>query len=870
MPPPKLTKLDPTSAREDTSVTLSGSGFGERTAASAVRFAFPEPNATAVAATVTSWKAEAIEAIVPKLASFGSGGELDVTVATGGGVSDPLTFVLLEASRPAIAALEPPARGLPGKEVAVHGTGFGRRTSESAVLFAPEPRNGADAPGDVAAGIVAWSPNEITVVIPSLVDLNGAGPKRVVVRTPWGRSDPADFVLGELPTIRTLDRSPSPGARMTVEGAAFGDEPGELRLTTVFEVDDPNSTPHVVVPPVLSWEAERIVVRIPELGVLGTTGPKDVTIETEWGVSDPERIVVESRASITTHTRVEPHARTSDVDRSMSLGLEAQVADALWLVGRQWQLLELEGEDAGSPVEARVRGACARLARWQPFTGEPEDLPAGVPLEAVVERERVLAERAPGVAPFGDVRLSAEAGLQLLRILDVHLADPKKADTYRKRFLKDFPLKAATEQALDAESRRFLAVMAERAPDGSRLYAELQSSLPPTSERPAKPPINGNDVPAVLAAVEDWYAWCESLFSEASPGRSAWNRERMEYGFSVAAGDVVLDAREHDGGRLDWYSFTRRAPGTTLGAPGADAEAVAFRRDVLPTVVEYPGMPRPRWWQLESTAVNFGAVAAGPSELLKLVLVEFATVFGNDWFSVPLDALPVPSLCRIDSVVVRDTFGVETPLSPFGDGAGSDWRLFEPAAEDGSADAGNLLLLPDSLPSTLESPPLEDVLFLRDELANLAWAVERVVESPVGRPLDRHEDEVAARAAPPPPGSGSRRYVLQSPVPRNWIPLVPKPVAANGGGVTRRLARGALRGSSPGETIQPRGRVLEPGTSLELYDEEVPRAGARVVRIWQLGRAANGETHLWRGRRKRPGRGEASSGLRFDQAPREP
>ncbi|HEV2773079.1 MAG TPA: hypothetical protein VGV57_09700 [Thermoleophilaceae bacterium] len=48
-----------------------------------------------------------------------------------------------------------------------------------------------------------------------------------------------------------------------------------------------------------------------------------------------------------------------------------------------------------------------------------------------------------------------------------------------------------------------------------------------------------------------------------------------------------------------------------------------------------------------------------------------------------------------------------------------------------------------------------------------------------------------------------------------------------------------------------------------LYDE-VPRTGARVTRLWQQGRAANGATHLWLGRRRDLGRGEGSSGLRFD------
>jgi hypothetical protein len=67
------------------------------------------------------------------------------------------------------------------------------------------------------------------------------------------------------------------------------------------------------------------------------------------------------------------------------------------------------------------------------------------------------------------------------------------------------------------------------------------------------------------------------------------------------------------------------------------------------------------------------------------------------------------------------------------------------------------------------------------------------------------------------------------------------------------------------EPILPLGRILEPETTpLRIHDEEVPRDGANVRRAWQLARDPSGRTHLWLGRRKGSGRGEGSSGLRFD------
>ena len=68
--------------------------------------------------------------------------------------------------------------------------------------------------------------------------------------------------------------------------------------------------------------------------------------------------------------------------------------------------------------------------------------------------------------------------------------------------------------------------------------------------------------------------------------------------------------------------------------------------------------------------------------------------------------------------------------------------------------------------------------------------------------------------------------------------------------------------------IRPLGQLLAapPQQPVVLREEEVPREGARVTRAYQLARWFDGTTFLWLGRRKSVGRGEGSSGLRFDVA----
>jgi hypothetical protein len=142
------------------------------------------------------------------------------------------------------------------------------------------------------------------------------------------------------------------------------------------------------------------------------------------------------------------------------------------------------------------------------------------------------------------------------------------------------------------------------------------------------------------------------------------------------------------------------------------------------------------------------------------------------------------------------------------------------------------------------------------------------VESTTGSRLDRLEGDRAPRAVPPasPAGVDDKvlHYRLSTTVLDYWLPLVPVRIDAARPDI--RLQRGRVLLDRDGQPVTPAalGRVLEPGAPVSLFEEEVPRAGARVTRAWQYARWVDGTTHLWVGRRKGPGRGEGWSGLRFD------
>jgi hypothetical protein len=520
----------------------------------------------------------------------------------------------------------------------------------------------------------------------------------------------------------------------------------------------------------------------------------------------------------------------------MAPGLEARTADPLWLLARQWQVGEFRGEDAGSPVGVRVRAECAPLSRFRgegAGTGSPAaDLDPGLPLEAVVEREPTALAR--------DLRLAAELGQEFLRCLR-----EAGAEYAVPLAIEHYPLSATPPgpgAPVDDATTGYLAVVAGRCPDGVALWLDLADR-----PLPSRIPVAAPYLRHLEQAVARWRDHA-GLPTDAGTDHRAWNRERFSYAFAVSArdsaGESVLTAAEYDGNRLDWYHLDVR-PGDTLGA-AADAEDLT--RTALPTAAAYPGMPALRWWEFEDARVHWGGIEAEPTDLARLLTAEYAATYANDYFLVPFD-LPVGAVTRVRSVVVTDTFGEQFLVPPSGPG----WNLFRPALEGGDGTADLLVTLPTVLGGST-GEPVEDVLLLRDEAANLAWAVETATTGVTGHAVDTAAALPAPRPRPPAPATTAPlRYRLSTPGPPHWVPFTPVPDPAHPGRtLLRRLGATA------------RSRVLDPGRPLEVPDEEICGGGARLTRRWQLARWFGGTTVLWLGRSRTPGRGERSSGVRFD------
>ena len=549
-------------------------------------------------------------------------------------------------------------------------------------------------------------------------------------------------------------------------------------------------------------------------------------------------------ASITSWTRLEPRARSNDI----TLGHQARVHDPLWLLARQWQFGELTGEAASSPVQVRLRAEHAPINRYAPgTTAELSTFDPALPLEVLVERE-------PGPDPAQNPVHAAETGVHFLRMLAAAGLGRLRGEVIREYRLVVPP---SGDEEADGDAERSARLLAARSPDGHALELALRTAMQ-SSTVPAGITIESHEEQCFREVADAWLRWVKGLYSRAAHG-SAWLEDRMEYGFRVAAegpeGRVELAAPEYHGGRLDWYDFVE-ASGQSAGFPSDATEIV---RNVVPTLATYPGMPVNRWWEFEDARTDFGGVAAEPGDVARLLVAEYATVYGTDWYLVPVD-VPVGSLCRVRSLVVRDSFGREMLVREAEPADG--FSLFRTSGERG--ERSRFLFLAPALHAELEGEPVEEVRFVRDEMANMAWAVERTVEGRTGLPVDRHAAWSARRGttAAQHDAGGALSYRLASEVPEHWFALVP--VESDGGMRLKLLDKTRQSGAGDPELVKPAGRVLQLREGQLIQEEEVPREGVRVRRAWQLARGIDGATHAWVGRRKTPSGGEASSGLLFD------
>jgi hypothetical protein len=585
--------------------------------------------------------------------------------------------------------------------------------------------------------------------------------------------------------------------------------------------------------------------------------------------------------SVTVWNRLEPRPRARDLTAS----LLAEVRDPLWFLSRQWQVGEFQGEDAGSPAFAQHSVTVASMANWAPAAGgAPAALDPGVPLE-----RQALAE---AFAPSLTVRV--ELGQTFEQLLAKRLSDAAAVTRIigALRGQPGFLISAPTVQdpfnPIDPATSRFLLVCGGRALDGSALLA-LAASVAGGDGLP--PGVTNGDaetqaVEGALAGLSSWVQAAYGQLAEVDP--AAWRADLIEYGVTVNTatpdnGHAALSATPDERGEFQWSSFD------VVGADATPVQApTTTTRTIIPAHVRFRGMPAPRFWDFETNEVSFADIQPNKQDLVKALVTDFMLVHGVDWFLFGIDQ-PTGTISRVDYIVVTDVFGGRTLIDRADKSIRAPgptrWTMYsntQVAAGSSPAGISDYFVVPPSAgPSMVTGPALEEVRFARDETANMAFGIERLTMSPVGTGRRGAERDAAVDAANPAANAPSQdqtsplRYLTESKVPVQYIPLVPVPLAPNDPSNPAIILEkaGILRPKADGtyDVVQATGRILNPqsipaSSPYQIREEQIPRAGVSLQRNVYRSRWRDGTTHLWIARRRQTGGGEAQAGLRFDAA----
>src|SRR5690554_1877324 len=502
--------------------------------------------------------------------------------------------------------------------------------------------------------------------------------------------------------------------------------------------------------------------------------------------------------SITLWNRLEARPRADDFDRA----LKAEVRDPLWMLTKQWQMGEFRGDDAGSPAFAKIQMATTPLTKYQADANSVQSFGNDMPLEAKVEQKKFPFQQERNKASI-DIRLLM--GRQWLKMLSNSALGVDKSN-FLSKFKFAIPNPKIEDDAVlvaHRESWQFMEAIAEKSMDGYAFYQYMKKKDNDPSHTASNiAGIAHNDALEALATkFMDWY---KRLFLQPDdPNNNAWQASKMEYSFRVSTpeqstviDEKVLTADEYYHGHLDWYNLDIDPKETSLNLAAGEIEVNPTETpeplSFFPSPLIFDGMPNTRWWRFEEGNVNFADIKPDTQDISKLLFMEFGLIYANDWFIVPY-TVKSGSLASVKGLSVTNVFGEKTWIEAAGKGDDEDWKRWNMFSLNikgkQNTPADNSLLILPTVEKIQESKPLEEVIILRDEVANMVWAIEKKIPLPIGSPKDGAEAAHELRnfyqkllddknnAPVVIPGlmdnEAKIRYEIMNTVPENWIPFIP-------------------------------------------------------------------------------------------------
>lgn len=554
--------------------------------------------------------------------------------------------------------------------------------------------------------------------------------------------------------------------------------------------------------------------------------------------------------------RLESKPRGEDMSRS----LKAEVRDPLWMLSRQWQLGEFIGDDAGSTAFTNLSYECTAV-------GTEKEMP----LEVIVEKQKLFNDNDVADRSF-DIRIQmANYWLRLLT---------KSLSRFKSNFISNakYALPNIVTFSGSLEDKQNISLYTGRSFDGYKFYLDVKRFDNFTG--PEK-----TELQALFTIFNDWYARAYVQPIDASP--SHWAEQNLEYRYSISAttsgsnntapfNEKSLSVEGYNGGRLDWCDFklasTKIVPGTPTIKNKIERREYGHNdpnmRKLMPAPVQFDGMPESRYWAFEDGGTNFAAISVDKLDLAKMAIIEFAMIYSNDWAIIPIKAL-AGSLIDVKILSVVDTFGKTTAIQPINTATSETWKKWsyfslDPLSKEATKKSDSSLYFPAVIHKSLESKPLEEVSFVRDEMANLVWAIESIIPSAMGEGRDgsqKNKEIVKSKGE-------ILKYQPMTQVPLNWIPF-----AAMVNDKNKSVLRRGKMLDEQNNAIYPTNSIIRVGLTAknkvnnpyDIPDYEIGREGVIVRKHFQQTRWVNGEVYTWVAMRKEIGGDGGWSGLAFDQ-----
>ena len=603
--------------------------------------------------------------------------------------------------------------------------------------------------------------------------------------------------------------------------------------------------------------------------------------------------------------RIDPRTRNSDYLKALSF----EVFDPLWMLSRQWQYGRFKAVDCGTPVMVKIKTEKSPIDRLQCKNNEEKAVDdtyfTETPLEYEVEKQNIE------ITPY----VRVESAMQLKKML---LADNvAKADfafLYGEKYklhdelaeIEKNDKKKNDINSLKIENnsalKDFYRFYRNRSFDGYKVYQEYTEN--PNFLKSVKK----EKLKSVFSAYATWFK-NKFLPCGTRDENSYWSNEKLGYEVKVKQGKNTFVADDYDTGKLSWYSFDysdKEINKEDFSKP--EVKMLSY----IPTPAKIPGAPSSRLWEFEDRKVNMGNCDTDYSFIGTAAIMQYVSMFSNDWMIMPLES-ETGTVLDVKGIVVKDSFGdrfyinqnsemldeydygkiqrtdkVDYPQVIYTD----RWNLFgtsyDAAYKNRNFGTFRGLLFPPTVLRCEESKPIEEVQFLRDEMANMVWGVETTLNNRCGGTMDGRTlsdkvlnsvDEFNAQLAGPQDetldakvADAEYSLLIQNRVPINWIPFVPEQLKGDCRNIALRRGRMPIYYNEKYRTVAPSTDLLgykkdEIGHVKAFYvnEEEVATCGIKITKTAQRTRWFNGKSFNWVGNREVISEYQANSGLLFDE-----